>query len=257
MNELVPADHLLRVGTVDLAAQTLGDATDPAVLLIAGAACSMQLWDGGLCDRLAAAGRYVVRYDHRDTGGSTTVAVGAPDYDLGDLAADALGLLDALGIQQAHLVGLSMGSALCQLIALGHPERVLTLTLCSSTPGDMGAEAPDLPPLGFASDDDEANGDHGDDPGDEDDDLGAASNHFILGPSPRWRHRLGEITAPTLVAHGREDTFFRLPHGEALAREIAGAEFLVLEGAGHQPPPAVLAGVFADAVIRHTATAGS
>ena len=270
MNEWLPGERIVPVGEIELAVQTFGDPTDPTVLLIAGGGCSMRAWPVALCERLAAAGRYVVRYDHRDTGRSTTVAPGQPNYDLGDMVDDAAGLLDALGIPRAHIVGWSIGAAIAQLLTLDAPERVLTLTLLSSTPGDPGAEAADLPALAMAEDEeaDDASDDASADTDTDNEtetaadtppiDHGAsASNHYILGPSPPWRKRLGQISTPTLVVHGREDAFFRLPHGEALAREIPGARLLVLDGAGHEPPASQLAGVFADAVVRHTATAAS
>src|SRR3954451_21612429 len=107
-----PDRRLLRVRGIELCAETFGDPDDPAVLLVAGAAASMLWWDEGWCAALAAGGRYVVRYDHRDTGRSTTDPAGAPTYTGRDLVEDAVGVLDVLGIGRAHLVGISMGGAL-------------------------------------------------------------------------------------------------------------------------------------------------
>ena len=129
---------------VDLCVETFGEPSDPPVLLIAGAASSMDWWEDEFCRRLAAGGRYVIRYDHRDTGRSTSFPAGAPPYSGPDLARDALGLLDALGEPRAHLVGLSMGGGLAQWIALVEPARVLTLTLMSTSavqPADSAASA--------------------------------------------------------------------------------------------------------------------
>src|SRR5205823_13304011 len=101
------------------------------------------VWAEEFCGRLAAARRYVVRYDQRDTGRSAAHPAGAPAYGLGDLAADAAGLLDTLGLGRAHLVGASRGGMVAQLVALDRPDRVASVTLLSTSvgPGD-----PDLPP---------------------------------------------------------------------------------------------------------------
>src|SRR5918998_5634573 len=103
---------------VDLCVETFREPSDAPVLLLAGGASSMDWWEDEFCRRLAAGGRFVIRYDHRDTGRSTSFPAGAPPYAQTDLAADALGLLDTLGEQQAHVVGLSMGGRLAQLIAV-------------------------------------------------------------------------------------------------------------------------------------------
>ena len=126
-----------------LCVDTLGDPGDPPILLIGGAAASMDLWDDELCARIAASGRLVVRYDHRDTGRSTTYPPGAPPYTGNDLAEDAIAVLDALGVGRAHLVGMSMGGGLAQQLAFTHRERVATLTLISTTAIDFASG--DLP----------------------------------------------------------------------------------------------------------------
>jgi pimeloyl-ACP methyl ester carboxylesterase len=127
---------------VDLCVEAFGERADAALLLIGGGASSMDWWDDEFCRRLAAGGRRVIRYDHRDTGRSTSFPPGAPTYTGADLAGDALGLLDALDVPRAHIVGLSMGGALAQRIAVEHPDRVLTLTLMSTT----AATGPDTEP---------------------------------------------------------------------------------------------------------------
>lgn len=117
------AERLVTVDGVELCLETFGDRTDPALLLIGGAAASMDWWDVGFCQRLADGGRFVVRYDHRDTGNSVTSPVGEPSYSSQDLATDPLRILDALGIARAHLVGLSMGGGIAQHLAARHPDR--------------------------------------------------------------------------------------------------------------------------------------
>ncbi len=123
----------------------------PALLLIGGAEASMDWWEDEFCERLAAGGRYVVRYDTRDTGRSTTYPVGGPPYGGDELIADAVGVLDALGIAAAHVVGISAGGGVAQHLAVEHPERVASLTLISTTPdGPGGADHADLPPMSAA-----------------------------------------------------------------------------------------------------------
>ncbi len=134
------------VNGIELCTETFGEATDPALLLLAGEASSMDWWDDEFCRRLAAGGRFVIRYDHRDTGRSTSFPAG-PAYSGIDLMNDALGVLDALHIRAAHLVGLSLGGALAQRMAVEHPTRVLTLSLIATTAGPAAAAAPDDGPV--------------------------------------------------------------------------------------------------------------
>src|SRR3954454_6240954 len=105
---------MVRVGDTELCAETFGDQGTPAILLLAGASSPMDWWDPEFCRRLAAGGRYVIRYDHRDTGRSTAFPAGDPPYSGVDLAHDALGVLDVLGVHKAHLVGFCLGGLLAQ-----------------------------------------------------------------------------------------------------------------------------------------------
>ena len=140
-----PGEHIVRANGVDLCVETFGDRADPAILLIHGAGNSMLSWDDEFCERLSAGPRFVIRYDIRDAGRSVAYEPGAPRYALRDLVADAVGLLDALGLESAHLVGMSLGAAIGQLLALDHPGCVTSLSLASSTPGIPGQENADLP----------------------------------------------------------------------------------------------------------------
>ena len=257
-----------------LCVETFGDPGDPAVLVVMGAAGSMDRWEEPFCERLAAAGRYVIRYDHRDTGGSTTYPRGEPGYTGDDLIADAVRVLDGLGIDRAHLVGISMGGAIVQRIAVEHPDRVRTITLLSTSPAGTGGEYPKLPPMShalravFAADAQPPEPDWTDRGAvieylleaerpyagargvdeaslrallgrvyDRSPSLPSANNHFLVDGSDMPRARLAGIAAPTLVIHGTDDPLFPLPHGEALADEIPGAELLVIDGLGHELPP--------------------
>jgi pimeloyl-ACP methyl ester carboxylesterase len=282
-------EKIVTANGVSLCAQEFGAPTDPGVLLIGGAASSMDWWEDGFCARLAAGGRRVVRYDLRDTGRSVASPAGRPDYTGTDLLADAVGLIDVLGLAPAHLVGLSMGGGMAQNLALRHPEKVATITVMSTSPGGPGGpDRPDLPApeprvaAAFAGPTPEPDwadraatidhivgslaafaGGYGvDEPRaraivgrmyDRTTDVAASqTNHWILDGGGSIRERLGGITAPTLVIHGTDDPLFPIGHGEALAREIPGATLLPVPKVGHEFPPEPVWGVVVDAILRHT-----
>jgi pimeloyl-ACP methyl ester carboxylesterase len=274
-------ERLVEANGVELCAEAFGDPADPMLLLIHGTGSSMLSWDEELCARLAAGGRHVVRYDWRDAGRSVTYAVGAPPYTLRDLVADAVGLLDVFRERRAHLVGMSAGAAIAQLLALDHAERVASLTLASSTPGSPGEEQSDLPPpAGGAAmprtpdwDDRAAvieylvESERPYSPRFEEaaaralaarifdrsrDIAASATNPYMVEAGDPWRARLGDIAAPTLVVHGAEDTIFPFPHAVALAREIPGAELLRLEHTGHEYFPRATWDVVVPAILRHS-----
>ena len=115
-----------------------GRTADPPILLIMGIGASMLWWEEGFCRQLAEGGRFVIRYDHRDTGRSVTYEPGRPEYTGADLISDAVGVLDAYGIPAANVVGVSAGGAFAQLLALDYPERVLSLVLISTSPATPG-----------------------------------------------------------------------------------------------------------------------
>src|ERR687891_402724 len=128
---------------ISLHCEAIGDPAAPAVLLIMGAMSSAVWWPEELCRRLAGRGRYVIRYDHRDTGKSTSYAPGEATYTVEGLADDAVAVLDGYGLDRAHLVGISLGGYLAQLVALKYPSRALTLTLIASE--RLALAGPDLP----------------------------------------------------------------------------------------------------------------
>ena len=141
---LAPPDNseLIRVNSVELCVETFGNVDDPAILLIHGATTPMHGWEDEFCQRLAAGPRFVIRYDQRDTGRSTSYPPGQPGYAMADLDADAIGLIDAFELAQAHLAGISMGGGIALGAALNHPQRVASLTLMATSAG-----GPDLPPM--------------------------------------------------------------------------------------------------------------
>jgi pimeloyl-ACP methyl ester carboxylesterase len=275
-------EKVVQANGVNVCVQTFGDRADPPILLIHGATTSMLGWEDEFCERLAAGSRFIIRYDHRDTGRSVSYEPGAAPYTLRDLVADAVGLLYAFDLENAHLVARSMGGQLAMLAALDYPDRIASLTLIGTSPGGS-----DLPPMSEAFlaytggtenpdwSDREAVIDHilgmlrmfsggsghfneatmRDLVGhDVDRTANVASNqinHFAMDVGEPFRGRIGEIGAPTLVVHGEEDPVFPLGHALALEREIPGAELLVLERTGHELPRAAW-DVVVPAILRHT-----
>lgn len=252
---------------IEIWAETFGDRADPAVLLLMGATASMVWWPEEFCLRLAARGRFVIRYDQRDTGRSHLDEPGAPRYTVDDLAADALGLLDALGVEAATLAGMSLGGFIAQIVALRAPARVRSLVLIASEP--LGPGDPSIPgidaellqyharaaSLDWSDPDAVVEFQVGawrllsgsarpfDEPlvramATEDvrraRNLPNAFNHALLSGGDQWFGRLAEIQQPTLVIHGTEDRVLPFAHALRLVRAIPGAALCTLEGAGHE-----------------------
>ena len=132
------AERMIEANGVELCTESFGRLADPPILLIMGIGASMLWWEEGICRLLAEGRRFVIRYDHRDTGRSVTYEPGRPPYTGADLVADAVGVLDAYGIAAAHVVGVSAGGAFAQLLALDYPDRVLSLVLISTSPATPG-----------------------------------------------------------------------------------------------------------------------
>src|SRR5215213_1267257 len=129
---------MIEANGVELCTGSFGRHGDPPILLIMGVGGSMLWWEEGFCTLLAEGARFVIRYDHRDTGRSVTYEPGGPEYTSADLIADSVAVLDAYGIPAAHVVGVSAGGAFAQLLALGYPDRVLSLILISTSPALPG-----------------------------------------------------------------------------------------------------------------------
>jgi len=270
-----------------LCVEAIGERGNPALLLIGGATWSMDRWDDELCHRLADHGRLVVRYDNRDTGRSTSYPLGAPDYGTPDLVTDAVAVLDALHIDRAHVVGLSMGGGIAQRLALGHRDRLATLTLISTSPIDPEIES--LPPptpeiqATFSKAGPEPEWTDRDavvayvvegerpfaGPGNFDEarlralagrvfdrtnDMAASmTNHFVLADEGSTDTPLSRLAGlRTLVLHGTADPMFPLGHGKAIAAAIPGARLIALENVGHQLPPPHTWDLIVDALIEHT-----
>ncbi|MFC7491877.1 MULTISPECIES: alpha/beta fold hydrolase [unclassified Knoellia] len=273
-------ETMLQVHDVELCVQTAGNPADPAILLIHGAATSMIWWEDELCERLGAAGRFVIRYDQRDTGRSTNDPAGHPAYDMADLAQDAIGILDALRIDQAHVVGRSMSGGTALILAVDHPERVETVTFMATSPGDPGLPPP-TPELMKAFEHDAPDpADHtawvdhmvrvirafwGGSPFFDEGrvralaeldasrtrDLRSTDNHFAIETPGPVGGGLGDVSMPALVVHGDLDPVFPLAHAFALRDALPAAELVVLEQTGHELP-AERWGEFVDALVSHT-----
>jgi pimeloyl-ACP methyl ester carboxylesterase len=266
-------------GGVTVCYQTFGEPTAEPLLLVMGLGGPMTWWDPGFCSMLADAGFFVIRYDNRDTGRSTHLhgqvtrsmlvqaALGRgsrPPYTLDDLAGDAFGLLDHLGIDAAHIVGISMGGMIVQTMALLRPERVLSLTSIMSTTGrrTVGWQDPRLLPILLARRAQTREGyvassarlwrmigspaypetpEAVDARAAETWDRGLSATGVarqmlaILGQPDRSR-RLGELTMPTLVIHGLNDKMVHVSGGRATARAIPGSELMLVPGMGHDVP---------------------
>jgi pimeloyl-ACP methyl ester carboxylesterase len=259
------AERMIEAAGVELCTEPFGDPGDPPVLLVMGVGASMLWWEEGFCRLLAEGGRFVIRYDHRDTGRSATYQPGRPRYTGSDLVADAVGVLDAYGLVAAHVVGVSAGGAFAQLLGLGYPDRVLSLVLISTSPATHGQ--PSLPSATERFGDflasaevDWSNPDSvieylvayermlggGVRPFDEAAwrelvgrdverarDIAACQNHTMIPEGDVPSEPLSAIAVPTLVIHGTADPMFPLEHGQALAEEIPRARLLTLGGAGH------------------------
>lgn len=266
-------EQLITVGRVDLCVHSFGNRDDPAVLLVAGTSCSMDWWPVALCQRLAARGLLVIRFDQRDTGRAAYDEPGHPSYSLQDLVVDAVGILDLFGIAAAHWVGFSQGGWVSQLAALDYSDRVRSLVLLATRPTGHGPADPDLPDVSerlLAAWEASVEPDWGDAravvdylvdgerslAGVEFDELHARSiaeacvrrarqirsavaNHPAADQGPRWRQRLDQISAPCLVLHGTADPLFPIGNAEVLTAEIPGARLARLPGVGHELPPRV------------------
>jgi pimeloyl-ACP methyl ester carboxylesterase len=281
-------ERMIDAAGIELCTEPFGEPTDPPVLLVMGIGASMLWWDEGFCRRVAESGRFVIRYDHRDTGRSTTYEPGHPGYRAADLVADATSVLDAYGLEAAHVVAVSAGGAFAQLLALDFADRVLSLVLISTSPAvSIDRDLP--PPTGkfsrFVADADvdwsnpesviaylvdysrilagESR------PFDERAcrdlvqrdvararNVASLQNHDVMAHDDRPYTPLSSITVPVLVIHGTADPMFPFAHGQALAEEISGATLLPIDGAGHGVDRADWATLVA-AILEHTAAASS
>ncbi len=268
---------------IELCYDTFGDRDNPCLLLIMGLGGPLTWWSPDLCRSLAESGFFVVRFDNRDVGRSTKLdefgggrgqvvrsfvnARTSPPYTLSDMAADAVGLLDHLGVQRAHVTGISMGGMIAQTLTIEHPDRVASLVSIMSTTGRraVGWQDPRLLPrmLGRGRQSrqmymyesartwqaigspaypipvEEAREragetfDRGISPG------GVVRQLQAVLAQPDRSSALREVRVPALVIHGLADRLVHVSGGRATARAIPGAELLLVHGLGHDVPPDV------------------
>lgn len=287
------AEVTARVGPdVEICYEAFGDPSKPTVLLIMGLSGPMNWWSVELCEEIAARGYHVVRFDNRDTGRSSVLRhlrVRRADvvrtflgdrrapYTLGDLADDAFGLLDALRVDGAHVVGVSMGGMIAQTMAIARPERVLSLTSIMSTTGrrTVGWQHPRLFPAllapagrtreeyvarsmamdrrigspGFPSEPDEIRA-----RAEETFDRGWSASGVLrqmlaILAQPDRTEDLRRLDVPTCVIHGLVDPMVHVSGGRATAAAVAGSELVLVGGLAHDLPRA-LNPTFADAIDR-------
>jgi pimeloyl-ACP methyl ester carboxylesterase len=262
---------------IELEYEVFGDEAAQPLLLVMGLGAQMIAWEDGFCAELAAKGFRVIRFDNRDVGLSTKTDGPLPDimaclagdassanYTLADMADDAAGLLDVLGIPAAHVVGASMGGMIAQTIAIRHPDRVLSLCSIMSTTGapDVGAPTPEamqelLRPVSTTKEDyldasvrsSKVIGSTGF-PFDEERARSRAELHYdrcyhpmgvarqlaaIIASGDRTEH-LANVSVPTVVIHGDADPLVTPTGGEATALAVPDAEHVVIEGMGHDLP---------------------
>jgi pimeloyl-ACP methyl ester carboxylesterase len=262
---------------IEIEYQTLGDPSGTPLLLVMGLGMQLIHWDLELCEQLTGEGYRVIRFDNRDAGRSTQVDAPVPPimramagmhidapYLLSDMADDALGLLDGLGIEPAHVIGASLGGMIAQEMALRRPDRVLSLTSIMSTTGERRAGMPKLRVWsvlmrrapsrrdeyvehfvrvfrmigspGFPADDERtrelaaATFERGHHP------AGTARQLAAVLASGDRTPRLRELELPTTVIHGTDDPLIPFRGGVATARAIPGAELIAIPGMGHDLP---------------------
>ena len=277
---------------IEIEYEALGDPAHPALLLIEGLGGQMIGWPDQFCHDLVSRGFYVVRFDNRDSGLSSKIEGGPePDvvaayfgdtssasYTLDDMADDAAGLLRAIDVEAAHLVGLSMGGMIAQTFAVRHPEKTLSLCSIMSTTGNRAVGQPTPEALAMMAKPPETpeeaieasvlahklSGSPGY-PVDEDEIRREAARHFDRGFCPDGMARqlcailvsgdrteaLAELSVPTLVIHGTNDILVTPSGGRATASVIPGAQLMMIEGMGHELPSGVWRQVI-DAIVANT-----
>lgn len=278
----------VKAGDVTLEVERVGDPKNPAVILIAGLGFQLIDWPLSFCEALANNGYHVIRFDNRDVGQSQKLEeLGLPDmaavmadkaagatpkvpYQLSDMAADVIALMDALSLEKAHITGMSMGGMIAQLLAIHYPDRCHSLTSIMSTSGEPTVSAPDpaamavitAAPVSQEKKDIVAFGLRVNDtigsPGYRWD-REALTDHIeacidrgycptgymrqmsaVFSASPR-RELLSKLSLPTLVIHGQDDLLVPPSGGKDVADHVAGAQLELVAGMGHDLSPSLCA----------------
>jgi pimeloyl-ACP methyl ester carboxylesterase len=292
----ISGEHFVRVGELRLCYDTFGDEGAPPLLMVMGLGAQMVWWDDELCQALADRGLRVIRFDNRDIGRSTILHErGVPSlrqialrtrsaaaYSLHDMAGDAVGLLEQLGIASAHVVGASMGGMIVQLMAIEHPERVRSLVSIMSTTGNRRVGQPARHMMrtmvrrptpgreGYVSDTVSTLQMIGSRRYPRDvaaltelaercyerghDRTGRARQLMAIVTAADRTERLGSVTVPATVIHGADDQLVRPSGGRATAGAIPGARLLMLDGMAHDTPRPLWPQII-DAIVETTAAA--
>jgi pimeloyl-ACP methyl ester carboxylesterase len=291
-----------RTNGIDICYEIFGDAGAEPMLLIMGLGTQMIHWEDDFCRQLATRGFRVIRFDNRDIGQSTKLTGGkrltalellklrylnipvAAPYKLQDMAVDVIGLMDALGIKSAHLVGASMGGMIAQEIAISFPARVRSLTSIMSTTGNRRLPLPTPAALAVLMAPPPASKEEyfkrfaqtwkvlrvGSFPEDEALDRSRAERTYERGLSPAGagrqlrailasgsrKQRLASVKAPTLVIHGSVDPLVHPAAGKDTAASIPGAKLLLIEGMGHALPLPMWPQII-DAIDKHARAASA
>lgn len=273
-----PAPQQTDANGITVAYRTHGDPAGPPVLLVHGLGMQLVGWPQGLLDALTGRGLYLLTFDNRDVGESTHLSAAPPpdvmaaftgdtssaSYRLEDMADDAAALLDALGLDSVHVLGVSMGGMLAQTLAIRHPARVRSLTAVMSTTGDrsvggatqaaigalLAAPAADragrleqtvatwrvIRSPGFETDESEVRARAAEAYDRSYDPVGVARQAVAIQASGDRTARLAEVTVPTLVIHGEQDPLVNVSGGRAIAAAVPGAQLMVIDGMGHDLP---------------------
>ncbi|MGL4911098.1 MAG: alpha/beta fold hydrolase [Romboutsia sp.] len=262
-------EKITRINGIDICSESFGDSSKPAILLINGATNSMVYWDEDFCKQLANSGRFIIRFDNRDVGRSTNYEPYTSNYTVIDMANDALGVLDAYNIEKAHIVGMSLGGMIAQVIAYNNPNRVLSMTTISSSLFGSDESERNLPSIDeslFAYYEKGATVDWTNKDAvvdhlvegakmlcgpkrifDENrvrkqvtQDVNRANNilsmfnHSTLKGDDFYEDRIKEIKVPTLIIHGTNDIILPYEHALALHNELPNSSLVTLDGAGHE-----------------------
>lgn len=257
-------EKIISFNDIHICTESFGDINDPTILLIMGATSSMIWWEEEFCKTLSNQGFHVIRYDNRDVGKSITYEYGHPGYTFENLADDAIQVLNAYKIDKAHIVGMSMGGIITQIVALKHPSRVLTISLIMTSNFDSRLPKKDSKVTEALGENKITNWQNkkevieyfmkksriltsskrvldeekvrrlNEEEFDRASNLQSRENHGFIRGWGSYLSRTDEISLPTLVIHGTDDPIIPYEHGVNLSKVISNAVLVTLDGAGHE-----------------------
>lgn len=257
---------IVKNDNIEIYTESFGNPTNPAVILIMGASASMIWWDEKFCKKIAEKGFFVIRFDNRDTGCSSCYEPGNPKYDVMDMTQDIVNVLSAYNIERAHIIGMSLGGMLAQILSICHPEKVITLTLVSSSVWDDNPDLPSISERILQYHSSAGNIDWGNKneivkymvggwkllngsrhPFNEKQanqlaeieinrarNLLSMFNHALLKGGESLYGKSKNIDKPTLIIHGTEDPVLPFVHALEIEKTIKNSKLVKLEGAGHE-----------------------